>query len=402
MEIYLVGGAVRDALLGLPVNDRDWVVVGSTPGDMVAQGYLPVGRDFPVFLHPVSHEEYALARTERKTRPGFRGFAIHASPEVTLEEDLARRDLTINSIAARGDFTRPEGQYDLSPQHFKLNSSQLIDPFGGQTDVRDKVLRHVTPAFREDPVRILRVARFNARFPDFSVAPETLGLMREMVASGEVNALVPERVWQELSEGLMAAQPSKMMGVLVRTGALHHVLPPLLPGVDAEFLVLDAAAQAGASLAVRFACLMSHFEPDPALMRRIPGACSELAALWAREHEHLSEFKPIADARADFDAVGNRGGVAGTVAQDLVQLFERCDAFRKPGRFFELLQCCSLLRGMDTRQLNGALRAAQTVTSQQALIGFAAKGCQGIDASGPEIAAAMRLARVAAVAHFLA
>lgn len=401
MDTYLVGGAVRDALLGLPVNDRDWVVVGSSPEQMVAQGFLPVGRDFPVFLHPISHEEYALARTERKTGPGYRGFAIHAAPGVTLEEDLARRDIRINAMAyaaSPAEFL----QQDTTPKSLKLDPTRLIDPFCGQADLQSKVLRHVSPAFREDPVRILRVARFNARFPNFSVAPETLGLMREMVASGEVNALVPERVWQELSKGLMAAQPSKMMGVLVRTGALHHVLPALLPGVDTEFLVLDAAAQAGASLAVRFACLMSHFEPDPALMRRIPSACTELAALWAREHEHLSEFKPIADARADFDADGNRGGVAGTVAQDLMQLFERCDAFRKPGRFFELLQCCGLLRGMDTRQLNGALRAAKTVTSQQALMGFAANGRQGIDASGPEIATAMRLARVAAVARFLA
>ena len=183
MKTYLVGGAVRDSLMGFAGADRDWVVVGGTPEALVAQGYQPVGKDFPVFLHPNTHEEYALARTERKTARGYHGFAIHASPEVTLEEDLARRDLTINAIAQDGD--------------------TLIDPYGGQRDITAKVLRHVTEAFREDPVRILRLARFAARFPDFTVAPETMTLMREMVAEGEVDALVSERVWQELSLSLI-------------------------------------------------------------------------------------------------------------------------------------------------------------------------------------------------------
>lgn len=206
MEIYQVGGAVRDALLGLPVQDRDWVVVGATPDELVAQGFLPVGKDFPVFLHPSSREEYALARTERKTAQGYRGFAVQAQSDVTLEEDLARRDLTINAMAQSSD-------------------GRLIDPYGGQADLQARVFRHVTAAFAEDPVRILRLARFAARFPDFSVVPETLALMRQMVDAGEVDALVPERVWQELSRGLMQARPSRMFEVLRSCGALARLLP---------------------------------------------------------------------------------------------------------------------------------------------------------------------------------
>jgi tRNA nucleotidyltransferase (CCA-adding enzyme) len=206
VQIYCVGGAVRDELLGLKVQDRDWVVVGATPDDMLAQGYTPVGKDFPVFLHPRTHEEYALARTERKTAPGYKGFVFHADAGVKLEQDLARRDLTVNAIAKADDGT-------------------LIDPYGGRRDLAAKVLRHVSPAFAEDPVRILRVARFAARFPDFAVAPETVELMRAMVANGEVDALVAERVWQELARGLMEAQPSRMFETLRACGALAKILP---------------------------------------------------------------------------------------------------------------------------------------------------------------------------------
>jgi tRNA nucleotidyltransferase (CCA-adding enzyme) len=251
MKTYLVGGAVRDALMGLAGSDRDWVVVGGTPEALAALGYQPVGRDFPVFLHPDTHEEYALARTERKTARGYHGFAVQASPEVTLEEDLARRDLTINAIAQDAH-------------------GQRTDPYGGERDIAAKVLRHVTEAFREDPVRILRLARFAARFPDFTVAPETMALMREMVTEGEVDALVSERVWQELSRGLMGAQPSRMLQVLRECGALQRLLPevdklygvPQRPeyhpeidtGVHLE-MVLDASARMNAPLEVRFACL---------------------------------------------------------------------------------------------------------------------------------------------------
>jgi len=250
-KTYTVGGAVRDELLGLPVQDRDFVVVGATPEEMVRQGFQPVGKDFPVFLHPKRHEEYALARTERKTARGYKGFQVYAAPEVTLEQDLARRDLTINAIA-------------------KDEAGALIDPYGGQSDLAARMLRHVSPAFSEDPVRILRVARFAARFADFNVAEETLVLMREMVQSGEVDALVPERVWQEFSRGLMEAKPSRLFDVLRACGALARIMPEVdglfgvpqhpksHPEIDTGvhvMLVLDMAATKKFPLPVRFAAL---------------------------------------------------------------------------------------------------------------------------------------------------
>ena len=239
-QIYRVGGSVRDELLGLPAGDRDWVVVGATPDQMLAQGFQAVGKDFPVFLHPQSHEEYALARTERKTAPGYKGFAVHFSPDVTLEDDLLRRDLTINAIARAAD-------------------GSLVDPFDGQADIQARIFRHVSPAFREDPVRILRLARFAARFPDFTIAPETLALMREMTAAGEVHALVAERVWQELSRGLMSQRPSHMLQVLEQAHALRILLPQLPePDTQPEWLkALDASAAAHDPLPVRFAILLA-------------------------------------------------------------------------------------------------------------------------------------------------
>ncbi|HET8744283.1 MAG TPA: multifunctional CCA addition/repair protein [Ramlibacter sp.] len=340
MRSFRVGGAVRDALLGLPVNDTDWVVVGATPEEMIAAGYLPVGKDFPVFLHPRTREEHALARTERKTGRGYRGFAFHASPDVTLEQDLARRDLTINAIAQAPDGT-------------------LIDPFGGQRDLKARVLRHVTTAFREDPVRILRVARFAARFHDFTLAPETMRLMREMVAEGEADHLVPERVWQELARGLMEDHPSRMFDVLRGCGALERVLPEVdrlwgvpqradyHPEVDTgvhNMMVLDMAARLRAPLPVRFACLthdlgkgttppevlprhIGHEQRSADLLKtvcnrlRVPNECRELADVVAREHGNI-----------------HRSGEYGAAA--VVRLLERCDAFRKPQRFEQVLQAC--------------------------------------------------------------
>src|SRR3984957_1605452 len=214
MNIYAVGGAIRDELLGVPALDRDYVVVGATPEQMVAQGYRPVGKDFPVFLHPQTHEEYALARTERKTAAGYHGFQFFYAPDVTLEEDLARRDLTINAMARE---VLPDGTL----------TGPVIDPFNGQADLRARVFRHVSDAFLEDPVRILRVARFAARFTDFTVAPETMALMRKMVEAGEVDALVAERVWQEVSRGLMERRPSRMFEVLRECGALARILPEI-------------------------------------------------------------------------------------------------------------------------------------------------------------------------------
>ena len=350
----MVGGAVRDSLLGLPVNDRDWVVVGATAQELAAQGYLPVGKDFPVFLHPQTREEYALARTERKTAPGYRGFTIHAEPGVTLEEDLARRDLTINAIA-------------------QDDAGALIDPFHGQRDLSQRVLRHVTDAFREDPVRILRVARFAARFADFSVAPDTLQLMRAMVQGGEVDHLVPERVWQELARGLMEPTPSRMFAVLRECGALQRLLPEVErlwgvpqrpqyhPEVDTGvhlMMVLDMSARLAAPLAVRFACLthdlgkgttpaellprhIGHEERSARLLRklasrlRVPNDCTELADVVAREHGNIHRS-------AEFNAAA------------IVRLLERCDAFRKPLRFDEALLACEC----DARGRGGMLETA--------------------------------------------
>ena len=326
--------------MGLQGSDRDWVVVGATPEAMTAQGFTPVGKDFPVFLHPQTHEEYALARTERKTARGYKGFAIHASPEVTLEEDLARRDLTINAMA-------------------QDDAGQRIDPFGGERDLHAKVLRHVTEAFREDPVRILRIARFAARFPDFEVAPETLQLMREMVAEGEVDALVSERVWQEISRGLMSAQPSRMLQVLRDCGALARLLPEVHalygvpqradyhPEIDTGIhleMVLDQSARADAPLAVRYACLchdlgkattpadvlprhLGHEQRSVKLAQhihtrwRVPVECKELADVVAREHGNIHQ------------SLAFNAGAA-------MRLLTRCDALRRPERFLQALQAC--------------------------------------------------------------
>jgi len=280
MNIYCVGGAVRDELLGLPIQDRDFVVVGATPEAMVKLGYRPVGKDFPVFLHPDTHEEYALARTERKTAKGYKGFQVHAAPDVTLEQDLARRDLTINAIA-------------------KSSNGDIIDPFHGQRDIQAKVLRHVSTAFAEDPVRILRLARFAARFTEFSVADDTMQLMHEMVGAGEVDALVPERVWQELAKGLMEAKPSRMFEVLRSCGALARIFPELdrlwgvpqppkhHPEIDTGvhvMMVIDYAAQQGFSLPVRFAALTHDLGKGTTPKEVLPSPTAHREAETAKAH----------------------------------------------------------------------------------------------------------------------
>ncbi|MDM0004683.1 multifunctional CCA addition/repair protein [Variovorax sp. J22G73] len=394
MHIFLVGGALRDRLLGRPVSDHDWLVVGATPEEMTARGYLPVGRDFPVFLHPRTREEYALARTERKSAPGYRGFTVHAAPDVTLEQDLARRDLTVNAIALPAGHVSADGRFDPTPDH-------LADPFHGQRDLRDKVLRHVTDAFREDPVRILRVARFAARFDDFSVAPETMALMREMVAAGEADALVAERVWQELSRGLMEERPSRMFEVLRDCGALAV----LLPEVDLAgrlMNVVDTSARLRASLAVRFACLVNDFgkatapaTPDLAPLHalcdrwRVPVDIRELAEVVARERGHLHDSDAL-------DATG------------LMRLLERCDAFRKPARFTEALLACEC----DARGRLGLAEEAAYTPGQRLLAVLAtaaavptdvvARAAQQAGATGPKIGEAIHRARVEAVAASLA
>jgi tRNA nucleotidyltransferase (CCA-adding enzyme) len=343
MRIYCVGGAIRDELLGLPVQDRDWVVVGGTPEDMLAQGYTPVGRDFPVFLHPRTHEEYALARTERKTAPGYAGFVFHAAADVTLEDDLARRDLTINAMARQMDG----------------GDGALIDPYGGRADLERKILRHVSPAFAEDPVRILRLARFAARFADFSIAPETMELMHAMADNGEVDALVAERVWQELARGLMEKRPARMFETLRACGALARLLPELdrlwgvpqridfHPEVDTgvhTMMVIDMAARLGLSLPARFAALTHDLGKgttpadilprhighehrsvellDPLCARlRVPSEARDVARLVARYH---GDIHKIAELRPE----------------TVVKLLERCDALRRPARFADILGAC--------------------------------------------------------------
>jgi tRNA nucleotidyltransferase (CCA-adding enzyme) len=389
MQIYMVGGAVRDALLGLPVKDRDWVVVGSTPDELVALGYLPVGRDFPVFLHPVTREEYALARTERKTAPGYRGFAIHSTPDVTLEQDLARRDLTINSIAVHADSIRADGTFDTKKATF-------IDPFDGLQDITHKVLRHTTLAFHEDPVRILRVARLAARFTDFSVAPETLQLMREMVQHGEADHLVSERVWQELSRGLLEELPSRMFDVLSQCDVLPRLFPEVLTLVAPfQTAVLNLAASRKAPLTVSFACLCACFElPEPSggniewiknlsERLRVPTGCRELAEVVARERAAIERC-------TEFDAVA------------LVNLLERCDAIRKPERLKDILLACECLHRLSQpapdkpypqrEQLLSALASVQTVATD-----LVAAHAISIGSTGPKIGQMVHAARVAAV-----
>jgi tRNA nucleotidyltransferase (CCA-adding enzyme) len=309
LQLYIVGGAVRDALLGLPAGDRDWVIVGATPEMMVARGFIPVGGDFPVFLHPVTKEEYALARTERKSGRGYKGFTFYTGVEVTLEEDLKRRDLTVNAIA-------------------QSMAGELVDPLHGAKDLSAKVLRHVGPAFEEDPVRILRLARFMARFTEFVVAPETLVLCRKMVASGEVDALVPERVWQELSRGLMSEQPARMLGLLAEVGAAQRIMPELVLSAHVQNLA-DRVAQQGLPLASRYAVLCLDTSEIKALATRlrVPSECVDMARLLPlvlAAMLKLSEAYPALNGAEHADAV--------------LSLFETCDALRKPERFDALLQ----------------------------------------------------------------
>ena len=341
MKIYCVGGAIRDELLGLPVKDHDWVVVGATPEMLLAQGYKPVGKDFPVFLHPRTHEEYALARTERKTAPGYAGFVFHTDPAVTLEEDLARRDLTINAIARDAE-------------------GALADPYGGRRDLAERIFRHVSPAFAEDPVRILRLARFAARFADFSVAPETLALMRDMVAAGEVDALVAERVWQEIACGLMEARPSRMIEVLRDCGALARLLPEIdrlfgvpqppayHPEVDSGahlLLVLDQAAALGQPLAVRFACLLHDLGKGTTPPDMLPHHYGHEAASEVLAREVCERFKCPADCRDLALMVAREHGIVHQAlvlrAATAVKLVERCDGLRRPERFAALLDACA-------------------------------------------------------------
>ncbi|HWZ62416.1 MAG TPA: multifunctional CCA addition/repair protein [Steroidobacteraceae bacterium] len=405
MQVYLVGGAVRDRLLGLPVRERDWVVVGAQPGELESAGYLAVGREFPVFLHPVTHEEYALARLERKVAPGYHGFSTRFSPDVTLEDDLKRRDLTINAMA-------------------ESDSGELIDPHGGQADLAAGVLRHVSPSFTEDPVRVLRAARFAARFASrgFRIADETLELMRRMVASGEVSALVPERVWQETERALAEDHPEVFFATLRDCGALAVIFPELdalygvpqppkwHPEIDTGvhvMLALAWSARSATSTAVRFAVLVhdlgkartprefwpahhGHEEagvaPIEALCERlkVPGTHRELALLAARQHTHVHrafELRP----------------------ETVLKVLQECDAFRRPERFAELLEACEAdargragLEGSPYPQA-AYFRAALTAAAGVALTEEERRGLRG-----PAIGEELKRRRLAALGDFKA
>jgi tRNA nucleotidyltransferase (CCA-adding enzyme) len=402
MQIYLVGGAVRDELLNLPARERDWVVVGARPEDLLARGFKPVGKDFPVFLHPQTGEEYALARTERKTGPGYRGFETLFAPDVTLEQDLERRDLTINAIAKDPD------------------SGALIDPFGGQRDLDDRTLRHVSPAFVEDPLRVLRVARFAARFAQlgFRVAPETLSLMREIAARGELDALVSERVWQETQRALEMPTPARFFEVLRDANALPVIFPELHalfgvpqperwhPEIDSgvhTLMVLEQAAKLSADPVVRFAALthdlgkgttppsewprhIAHEQRGVALIEklcdrlRVPNAYRELAVLVSRYHLDAHRATELRDTA-------------------LLELLERLDAFRRAARFEQWVLACEAdargRKGLENRDYSQAdyLRRARKAAASVTLD---ATELDGLD--GPKIAEKLRKARLAALA----
>ena len=403
MKTYLVGGAVRDELLGLPAPERDWVVVGATPEALIAQGYRPVGKDFPVFLHPQTGEEHALARTERKTGPGYRGFDTLFAPDVTLEQDLERRDLTINAIARDPD------------------SGQLTDPFGGQQDLRERLLRHVSPAFVEDPVRVLRVARFAARFAPlgFHVAPQTQELMREIAARGELDALVPERVWQETQRALEMPAPQAFFAVLRETGALPVIFPEIAalfgvpqperwhPEIDAgvhTLMALEQAARLTDDPVVRFAALThdlgkgttppaewprhtSHEERGVALVDglcdrlRIPNAYRELAGLVSRYHLHAHRVEELRDST-------------------LLRLLENLDAFRRPARFEQFVVACEAdARGRKGLEDQPYVQAAYLRRARELAAGVQLDESERAGLIGEQIAAALHKRRLAALAQ---
>lgn len=358
LDVYIVGGAVRDALLALPAGDHDWVVVGATPEEMARRGFLPVGGDFPVFLHPVTKEEYALARTERKSGRGYKGFTFHCGTEVTLQDDLRRRDLTVNAIAQAADGT-------------------LIDPYDGIGDIRRRVLRHVGDAFAEDPVRLLRLARFAARFTDFAVAPETLALCRRMVQDGEVDALVPERVWRELEKSLCSVQPDRFLDVLAQVDALPRVLPGLVvdPDVAAR---LQSGVRAGLPTPGRFALLCSRSD-DPAAIAahvRAPGEFRDQAVLLPVMLGFLQQ---------------------GDAPENWLDLIERCDGLRKPERFLQLIDAAMCVMSPDADAADQRQQADRWRQRLQAVRGIDA-GAVARSVKGPDaIRQALRQARLQAL-----
>jgi tRNA nucleotidyltransferase (CCA-adding enzyme) len=400
MEVYLVGGAIRDELLGLPVRERDWVVVGATPEEMRQRGFRPVGRDFPVFLHPETREEYALARTERKVGPGYRGFEVHHTPDVTLEDDLRRRDLTINALARGGD-------------------GRIVDPWGGRADLEARVLRHVSPAFAEDPVRILRVARFAARFAGlgFTVAPATVELMRGMVEAGEADALVPERVWQETQKALGEPHPDAFLQVLRDCGALARVFPELdalwgvpqperwHPEVDTGvhmLLVMRQAARLTDSPRVRFAALLHDLgkgATPPDLWPRHVGHEERGATLVRRLADRLripTDYRHLAELTARWHGLVHRA--LELRAATMLDLLERCDALRRPERFREFLLACEAdFRGRPGWESRSYPEAALLGAALEAALGATLEPAERRGLDGARIGEALRRKRIAAI-----
>ena len=337
VQIFCVGGAVRDVLLEEPSQDRDFVVVGATVDQMLAAGFRPVGQDFPVFLHPKTHAEYALARTERKSGQGYKGFVFLADPSVSLEDDLSRRDLTINSMAV--------------DRH-----GELIDPHQGVRDLRQRVLRHVGPAFSEDPVRLLRLARFAARWPNYSVAPETLALATDIVAKGETQALVPERVWQEISQGLMEAKPSKMIRLLMDVQALASVTGCSEPPSEKMLESLDKAAHEQLPLSARYALLTELLHGQSSF--KAPSSCVDLARIYAAAVQELPKLRLAIQ-------VSNHSTQEEAIAY-LTEWFSRMDLWRKPERCQELLSCLGLGHHLQPSELRCLTALGQELTTPEA------------------------------------
>ncbi len=370
MKIYAVGGAIRDTLMGLPMHDIDYVVVGASVEEMIAQGYRPVGKDFPVFLHPYTQAEYALARTERKTGKGYKGFMFYADPTVTLEQDLERRDLTINAMAqAVGE----DGKL-IGP---------IIDPFNGQADLASKVFRHVSDAFAEDPLRLLRIARFSARFPEFTIAPETMERLKLIVQADELAALSPERVWQELSRGLTADKPMHMLQVLLITGAADSLLP--------EGLTHSLGEEAYREALLRHLQLSNHHLESrcAVLLMRLPAG--EIRA-WSESIRMPKEIRDYSEIFSDLAQLMDHLKTNTNIAALMLAWFNRADVWRKSDRAFSLLDLAKTI-GLDVSILMIALQASLAIDSSEIIAGITQEG----RAQGDAIGAAIERARLVAI-----
>ena len=370
MKVYAVGGAIRDTLIGLPVHDIDYVVVGSSVEEMVAKGYRPVGKDFPVFLHPETQAEYALARTERKTGQGYKGFHFYADPSVTLEQDLERRDLTINAMAQE---VGSDGK-QFGP---------IIDPYNGQEDLAAKIFRHVSDAFAEDPLRLLRIARFSARFPEFSVANETLAALKAIVQSGELKALSAERIWQELARGMVAAKPLHLFQVLLNTGAASTLLPSTLVTKLSEESFREA-------LIAHFSCAGNSLDERCAItLMDLPAM--EIRS-WADCVRMPIEVRDFAEIFSDLKVLVNKYLNHSYQAVDILAWFNRADLWRKPDRVQAILNLADNL-GMNVLPLLNAMRSTQAINTAEIISGVAAED----RSNGERIGSAFESARLAAI-----